>query len=164
MTTGPEAGSPDAHPVLEDVGAADVSISDAAGFLSPTRMFDEPGMEESDWPRDLDGPETLRMMGHLTDITFNVGGCLMGIRCQHAIPDAAKPEMYAIANLLLEASLKLRALTETPGREAGQPSPVHQARLDFPDGSPARRPAGAAPPATPRTATAPAARPPRPSP
>ena len=37
---------------------------DGAAFLSPTREFDEPGLEEGDWPRDLDGPETQQMLRH----------------------------------------------------------------------------------------------------
>ena len=79
MTTRPEAGSPDAHPVLKDMAEAAGVISDAGAYLSPTRQFDEPSLEEGDWPRDLDSPETLRMVGHLADIAYGASSCLAGI-------------------------------------------------------------------------------------
>jgi hypothetical protein len=66
MTTRLEAGSPDTHPVLKDMAEVAGVISDAGAYLSPTREFDEPSLEEGDWPRDLDSPETLRMMGTWT--------------------------------------------------------------------------------------------------
>jgi hypothetical protein len=162
MTTWPEAGNPDTHPVLEAIAEASGAISDAAAYLSPTRAFDEPSLEEGDWPRDLDSPETLRMVGHLADIAYSAGGCLAGIRCQHAIPDAAKPELDVIADLLFEAGRKLTALTGTPGQEAEGASPAQYAGLDFPAAPTARPPVGPARSAAPRTA--PTARPPRQSP
>ena len=122
MTTWPEAGSPGTHPVLEAMAEAAGVISDAAAYLSPTRQFDEPSLEEGDWPRDLDGPETLRMVGHLADIAYGASRCIAGITCQHAIPDAAKPGLDVIANLLADAGRKLSALTGTPGREASPPA------------------------------------------
>jgi hypothetical protein len=164
MTTWPEAGSSGAHPVLEGMAEAAGMISDAGAYLSPTREFDEPSLEESDWPRDLDGPETLRMVGHLADIAYGASGCIAGITCKHAIPDAAKPGLDVIADLLFEAGRKLSALTGTPGREAEAASPAQHAGLDFPDAPAAGPPAGPARHASPRTATAPAARPPKPSP
>jgi hypothetical protein len=165
MTTGPEAGSPPGgHPVLADVAEADGVISDAAGYLSPTREYDEPHLEEGDWPRDLDTPETLHMVEHLADIAYGVGNCITGIRCQHAIPDAAKPELDVIADLLAEAGRKLSALTQTPSRGAEAASPAQHAGLDFPAGPAARPSAGPARPAVPRTGTTPAGRPPKPSP
>jgi hypothetical protein len=162
MTTRPEAGSPDTHPVLKDMAEAAGVISDAGAYLSPTREFDEPSLEEGDWPRDPDSPETLRMVGHLADIAYSASGCLAGIRCKHAIPDAAKPELDVIADLLFEAGRKLAALTGTPGREAEGASPAQHAGLDFPAAPTASPPAGPARPAAARTA--PTARPPRQSP
>ena len=162
MTTRPEAGSPDTHPVLKDVAEAAGVIGDAGAYLSPTREFDEPSLEEGDWPRDLDSPETLRMVGHLADIAYSASSCLAGIRGKHAIPDAAKPELDVIADLLFEAGRKLTALTGTPGREAEGASPAQHAGLDFPAAPTASPPAGPARPAAARTA--PTARPPRQSP
>jgi hypothetical protein len=164
MTTWLEAGSSGAHPVLEDMAEAVGVISDAGAYLSPTREFNEPSLEEGDWARDLDGPETLRMVGYLADIAHGTSSCITGIRCQHGIPDAEKPELDVIADLLTEAGRKLSALTGTPGREAGASSPARHAGLDFPDAAAARPPAGHARQAAPRTATAPAARPPKPAP
>jgi hypothetical protein len=162
MTTRPEAGSPEAHPVLKDMAEAAAVISDAAAYLSPTRAFDEPSLEERDWPRDLDGPETLRMVGHLAGIAYGAGSCLAGITCQHAIPDAAKPGLDVIASLLFEAGRKLTALTGTPGREPEGASPALHAGLDFPAGPTASPPAGPDRQAAP--GTTPAARRPRQSP
>ena len=142
MTTRPEAGSPDAHPVLKDMAEAASVISDAGAYLSPTRQFDEPSLEEGDWPRDLDSPETLRMVGHLADVAYGASSCLAGITCQHAIPDAAKPELDVIANLLFEAGRKLSALTETAGQEAGAASPAQLAGQDFPAAPTTSPPAG----------------------
>ena len=141
MTTWPEAGSPAAHPVLEAMAEAAGVVSDAAAYLSPTREFDEPSLEEGDWPRDLDGPETLRMVGHLADVAYGASRCITGITCQHAIPDAAKPQLDVIADLLAEAGRKLSALTGTPGREAEAASPAQHAGLDFPAGPTLTRPA-----------------------
>jgi len=162
ITTRPEAGSPEAHPVLKDMAEAAAVISDAAGYLSPTRAFDEPSLEGTDWPRDLDGPETLRMMGHLAGIAYGAGSCLAGITCQHAIPDAAKPELDVIADLLFEAGRKLTALTEARGREAEGASPAQHAGLDFPAAPTASPPAGPDRQAAPGTTSA--ARSPRQSP
>jgi hypothetical protein len=126
-TTRPETGSSGPHPVLEGIAEAAGVISDASAYLSPTREYDEPSLEKGDWPRDLDGPETLRMVGHLADIAYGASGCLAGITCQHAIQDAAKPELDVIADLLAEAGRKLSALTGNPGREAGATSPAQHA-------------------------------------
>ena len=125
--TRPETGSSGPHPVLEGIAEAAGVISDARAYLSPTREYDEPSLEKGDWPRDLDGPETLRMVGHLADIAYGASGCLAGITCQHAIQDAAKPELDVIADLLAEAGRKLSALTGNPGREAGATSPAQHA-------------------------------------
>ena len=137
-------------------------ISDAGAYLSPTREFDEPSLEEGDWPRDLDSPETLRMVEHLADIAYSAGRCLAGITCQHAIPDAAKPELDVIADLLFEAGRKLTALTGTPGQETKGASPAQHAGLDFPAAPTVSPPVGPARPTAARTA--PTARPPRQSP
>jgi hypothetical protein len=161
-TTRPQAGNPDTHPVLEAMAVASGAITDAAAYLSPTRAFDEPSLEEGDWPRDLDSPETLRMVEHLADIAYSAGRCLAGITCQHAIPDAAKPELDVIADLLFEAGRKLTALTGTPGQETRGASPAQHAGLDFPAAPTASAPADAARPTAARTA--PTARPPRQSP
>ena len=93
MTTWPEAGSAGTHPVLAGMEEATGVISDAGAYLSPTREFDEPSLEEGDWPRDLDGPETLRLVGYLADVAYGASRCITGISCQHAIPDAAKPQL-----------------------------------------------------------------------
>lgn len=122
MTTWPEAGSPGNHPVLEAMAEAVGVVSDTAAYLSPTREFDEPSLEEGDWPRDLDGPETLRMVGHLADVAYGASRCITGISCQHAIPDAAKPQLDVIADLLADAGRKLSALTGTPGRQQRPPA------------------------------------------
>ena len=90
-------------------------ISDAAAYLSPTREFDEPSLEEGDWPRDLDGPETLRMVGHLADVAYGASRCLAGISCQHAIPDAAKPELDVIADLLFRRRPQAHRADGNPG-------------------------------------------------
>jgi hypothetical protein len=164
MTNWPEAGSPGTHPALEAMTEAAGVVSDTAAYLSPTRQFDEPSLEEGDWPQDLDGPETLRMVEHLADIAFGASRCISGISCQHAIPDAAKPQLDVIADLLADAGRRLSALTETPGRAAEAASPAQQAGLDFPAGPTSSPPADSARPAVTRTATAPAASPPKPSP
>lgn len=164
MTTWPEAGSPGTHPVLDAMAQSAGVISDAAAYLSPTREFDEPSLEEDDWPRDLDGSETLRMVGYLADVAYAASGCISGISCQHAIPDAAKPQLDVIADLLADAGRKLSALTGTPGPAAETASPAQHAALDFPAGATSSPPGDPARPAVPRTATAPAARPPKPSP
>ena len=153
-TTRPEAGSPESHPVLKDMAEAAGVISDAGAYLSLTREFAEPSLEEGDWPRDLDSSETLRMVGHLADIAYGAGSCLAGITCQHAIPDTAKPELDVIANLLFEAGRKLSALTGTLGREASAASPAQQAGQDFPAAPTASPPADPARQAPPRTTPA----------
>ena len=154
-------GSSGSHPVLEDVAEAARLISDADAYLSPTRDFDEPHLEETDWPRDLDGPETLGMVGHLAEIVHSASGCITGISCQHGVPEAAKPELAAIANLLTEAGSKLRVLRGMPGREAQGASPTAHAGLDFPHAPTARPPSVSARPAAPRPAPTPAARRPK---
>ena len=154
------AGSSGPHPVLGDVAEVARLISDADAYLSPTRGFDEPHLEAKDWPRDLDGPETLDMVGHLAEITHSVSGCITGISCQHGIPDAAKPELETIANLLTEAGSKLRAVRGIPGQEAQAASTAPHAGLDFPHTPATRPPSGSARPAAPKAAAAPAARPP----
>ncbi len=127
MTTGPEPGSPAAHPVLEDMAEAVRLTSYAAGFLSPTRMFDEPGLEDDDWPRDLDGPETLQMLRYLADIAGHADTCVNGISCQHSIADAAKPELGEIGNLLVEVCRRLSALEGNPGSKAQAVTPSQDA-------------------------------------
>ena len=139
--TGPETGSPGPHPVLEDMTEAVRLTGDAAAFLSPTRMFDEPGLDEDDWPQDLDGPQTRQMLGHLADIADHADTCLNGIGCQHSIADAAKPELEEIGNLLGEACRRLRALNGNPGPETQAATPVQHAGLDFP-AAPAPSPPG----------------------
>jgi hypothetical protein len=162
MTTWPEAGSAGTHPVLAGMEEATGVISDAGAYLSPTREFDEPSLEEGDWPRDLDGPETLRLVGYLADVAYGASRCITGISCQHAIPDAAKPQLDVIADLLADAGRKLSALTETPGQGAEAASPAQHAGLDFPAAPTASAPAGPARPTAARPA--PTARPPRQSP
>lgn len=152
------AGSSGSHPVLADVTEAARVIRDAAAFLSPTREFDEPHLEENDWPRDLDGAETLGMLGQLTEIVHGSSGCLMGISCQHGVPDAAKPDLDAIANLLTDAGRKLSVLGGTLGREAEAATPAQYAGLDFPH-APTAGPAGdSARQAAPGTPTTPPTR------
>jgi hypothetical protein len=127
--------------VLEDMTEAVRLTGDAAAFLSPTRMFDEPGLDEDDWPRDLDGLQTRQMLGHLADIADHADTCLNGIGCQHSIADAAKPELEEIGNLLGEACRRLRALNGNPGPETQAATPVQHAGLDFP-AAPAPSPPG----------------------
>ena len=91
MTTWPEAGIPGTHPMLEAMARAAGVVSAAAAYLSPTRQFDEPSLEEDDWPRDLDGPETLRMVGHLADAAYCASRCTSGISRQHAARPPAAP-------------------------------------------------------------------------
>jgi hypothetical protein len=157
-----DAGSSGSHPVLTDVAEVARLISDADAYLSPTRDFDEAHLEVNDWPRDLDGPETLDMVGHLAEIVHSASGCVSGISCQHGIPDAAKPELAAIANLLTEAGSRLRVVRGIPGQGAQAASTAPDAGLDFPHAPATRPPSGSARPAAPRTAPAPAARPPKP--
>ena len=102
------------------------------------------------------------MVEHLADIAYSAGRCLAGITCQHAIPDAAKPELDVIADLLFEAGRKLTALTGTPGQETKGASPAQHAGLDFPAAPTVSPPVGPARPTVARTA--PTARPPRQSP
>jgi hypothetical protein len=155
--TGPAPGASGQHPVLEGVTVAARLVDDAAGFLSPTREYDEPGF--TGWPRDLDGRETLAMMRQLASIVDAASGCLAGITCQHAIADTAKPGLDEIATLLTATSGKLRVLSGTAGRDAGtDASPVRQAGQDFPYGPVTRLPADSAREAASRTATPPAAR------
>jgi len=158
MTPWLDPDSPGAHPVLEDITEAVRLTGDAAAFLSPTREFDEPDLEESDWPQDLDGPETQQMLRHLADIADHASTCINGIGCQHSIADAAKPELHEIDQLLSEACRRLRTLDRIPGPETQAATPVQHAELDFPatpaaipPGDPARRTApGAAAPHTTR--------------
>jgi hypothetical protein len=148
--------APGQHPLLEDMTDAVRLMDDAAGFLSPTREYDEPGF--TDWPRDLDGQETLAMMRQLAGIVDATGGCLAGITCQHAVADTAKPELEEIAALLTRAAGKLHVLSGTAGREPGTTaSPVLHAGQDFPHRPMARWPADPAQEAASRTAPPPAA-------
>src|ERR1017187_4913148 len=116
QATWPAPGASGQHPVLEGVTEAVRLMDDAAGFLSPTREYDEPGF--TGWPRDLDGQETLAMMRQLVGIMDAAGGCLAGITCQHAIAATAKPGLDEIATLLTATATagKLRVLSETAGR------------------------------------------------
>jgi hypothetical protein len=157
QTTRPGPGASRQHPVLEGVTEAGRLAGDAAGFLSPTRAYDEPGF--TGWPRDLDGRETLAMMRQLAGIVDAASGCLAGITCQHAIADTAKPGLEEIATLLTATARKLDVLSGTAGRDAGPAaSPVRQAGQDFPHGPVTRLPADSAREAASRTATPPAAR------
>jgi hypothetical protein len=148
--------------VLEDMTEAVRLTSYAAAFLSPTREFDEPGLEESDWPQDLDGPETQQMLRHLADIAHHASTCINGIGCQHRIADAAKPELDEIDQLLSEACRRLRALDGIPGPETQAATPVQHAGLDFPATPAAIPPDGPAPRTAPGTAAPHTARPPKP--
>ena len=142
--------------MLEGVTEAVRLMDDAAGFLSPTREYDEPGF--TGWPRDLDGRETLAMMRQLVGIVDAASGCLAGITCQHAIADTAKPALDEIATLLTATARKLHVLSGTAGREAGTAaSPVLHAGQDFPHGPMAHLPADPAQEAASRTAPPPAA-------
>lgn len=155
----PAAGRSGDHPVVREAADAARQIGNAAAFLSPTRMFDEPHLEESDWPRDLDRPETQEVMRHLADMAHSLDACLSGIRSQHNVRDAAKPELDAVAGLLMNAGRRLSALTEAPGQGPGSVGPAQQAGQSFPraplagpaaDGErPAARPAGPGPSAKP---------------
>ncbi len=162
MTTWPDPDSSGAHPVLEDMTEAVRLTSDAAAFLSPTREFDEPGLEESDWPRDLDGPETRQMLRHLADIAHQASTCINGIGCQHSIVDAAKPELDEIDQLLGEACRRLKALDGSPGPEARAATAVQHAGLDFPAAPAASPPGGPARRTAPGAAAPHTARPPKP--
>jgi hypothetical protein len=159
-TTWPEPGSSGEHPVLADMTGAVDQISDAAAFLSPTRRWDEPGLEDSDWPRDLDGPETTLMIGHLAEITSSASACIAGIRSKHSIPGAAKPELGEIDALLSEAARRASVLTGILQAEARGTSASQQAGLDFPD-APAAQPPGPDPGAAPGPAGAPVTRAPK---
>ena len=161
-TTSPETGSSGTHPALESMSEAVRLASYATVFLSPTRPFDEPGLEEDDWPEDLDGPETLQMLTHLGDIAAHASDCIHGIRCQNKIADEAKPELDKIDKLLDEAWGRLRALTETQGPETQAPTAAQHAALDFP-AAPAAIPSDAPTrKATPGTVAPHTARPPKP--
>lgn len=162
MTPWPDPDSPGAHPVLVDMTEAVRLTGDAAVFLSPTREFDEPGLDEGDWPRDLDAPGTQQLLRHLADIADHASTCLNGIGCQHSIVDAAKPELHEIDQLLSEACRRLRALDGIPGPETRAATPVQHAGLDFP-AAPAATPLDApARKAAPGAAAPHTARPPKP--
>ena len=157
QTSRPGPGASEQHPVLAGVAEAARQVGDAAGFLSPTREYDEPGF--TGWPRNLDGRETLAMMRQLAGIVDAASGCLAGITCQHAIADSAKPGLDEIATLLNATARKLDVLSGTAGRDAGTDgSPVRQAGQDFPHGPVTRLPADSARESASRTATPPAAR------
>ena len=157
QATRPGPGASGQHPVLVGVTVAARLVDDAAGFLSPTREYDEPGF--TGWPRDLDGRETLAMMRELAGIVDATSGCIAGITCQHAIADTAKPGLDEIATLLTATARKLDVLSRTAGRDAGTAaSPVRQAGQDFPHGPVTRLPADSAREAASRTAPPPAAR------
>lgn len=155
----PAGGRSGDHPVVREAAEAGRLTGNAAAFLSPTRMFDELHLEESDWPRDrprdLDRPETQAVMRHLADIARSLDGCLGGIWSQHNVPDTVKPELDAVAGLLMNAGRRLSALTEAPGQGPGSAGPAQQAGQSFPraplagpaGGSerPAARPAGPGP-------------------
>jgi hypothetical protein len=136
----PAAGRPGDHPVLREAAEAARLTGDAAAFLNPTRMFDELHLDESDWPRDrprdrprdLGRPETQAVMRHLADIAHSLDGCLGGVRSQHNVPDTAKPELDAVADLLMNAGRRLSALAEAPGQGPGSDSPAQQAEQSFP--------------------------------
>jgi hypothetical protein len=157
----PAAGRSGDHPVLREAADAARQIGNAAAFLSPTRMFDEPHLEESDWPRDLDRPETQEVMGHLADMAYSLDACASGIRSQHNVPDPAKPELDAVAGLLMDAGRRLSALAGAPGQGPGSAGPAQQAGQSFPRAPlagpagggerPAARPAGPGPAAKPPT-------------
>jgi hypothetical protein len=158
MTTSPETGGSGTHPALESMTEAVRLTSYAAAFLSPTRPYDEPGLEEDDWPEDLDGPETLQMLTHLGDIADYASVCIDGIRCQHKIAEEAKPELDEIDQLISDACIRLRALNVSPGPETQAVTPAQHAGLDFPaapaviapDGPARRTVPGAAAPHTAR--------------
>jgi len=158
----PAAGGSGDHPVLRDVAEAARLTGNAGAFLSSTRMFDEPHLEKTDWPRDLDRPETQAVLGHLADIIHSLDTSVDGIRCQHSVPDSAKPELDKVTALLLEAGLKLGAAAEGPGREAGSAGPAQQAGLSFPQAPLAGPPAARERPAAPPAESGPSARPPKP--
>jgi hypothetical protein len=151
----PAAGRSGDHPVVREAADAARQIGNVDAFLSPTRMFDEPHLEESDWPRDLDRPETQEVMGHLADMAHSLDACIREIRSQHNVPDAAKPELDAVADLLRSAGRRLSALAKEPGQGPGSAGPAQQAGQSFPrtpladpaDGGeqPAARPAGHGP-------------------
>jgi hypothetical protein len=155
QATWPAPGASGQHPVLEGVTEAARLMDDAAGFLSPTREYDEPGF--TGWPRDLDGRETLAMMRQMSGVADAASGCLAGITCQHAIVDTAKPALDEIATLLTATARKLDVLSGIAGRGAGTAaSPVLHAGQDFPHGPMAHLPADPAQEAASRTAPPPA--------
>lgn len=147
------------HAVLDDVAEAARMVSDAAGYLSPTRDFDVPHLEAGDWPPDLNPAETLAMLGHLAGITHDISGCLGGITCQHAVPDAAKPELERIADLLTHAGSQLSGLAGTPAQDTPAAGSPLDTRQDFPhppvagplSGAHRARPVGPPPPRHPLT-------------
>jgi hypothetical protein len=141
--TGPQ------HPVLDDVAEAGRMVSDAAGYLSPARDFDVPHLGAGDWPPDLNPAETLAMLGQLAAITHNVSGCLTGITAQHAVPDAAKPELDAIADLLTHAGSTLTGLAGTPQPAAPAAGGPRGTSQDFPHPPAPRTPGGTYSPARP---------------
>jgi hypothetical protein len=129
---GADGGTGQKHPVLEDVAEAARMVSDAAGYLSPTREFDVPHLEEGDWPPDLNPAETLAMLRQLAGITHAISGCLGGITCQHAVPDAAKPELERIADLLTHAGSQLSGLAGSPAQDTRAAGSPLDTRQDFP--------------------------------
>ena len=141
----PAAGRSGDHPVLREAADAARQIGNAAAFLSPTRMFDEPHLEESDWPRDLDRPETQEVMGHLADMAYSLDACASGIRSQHNVADPAKPELDAVAGLLMDVGRRLSALAGAPGQGPGSAGPAADSER------PAARPAGPGPAVKPPT-------------
>jgi hypothetical protein len=128
------------HPVLGAMAEAASLVSDADALLSPTHEFDEPQLEENDWPQDLTGPETTAALGKLAEITLSASGCLLGVSSTHAVPDEAKPGVEEISNQLLEAGRKLRAIAGRTGQDESA-GPGLSAGPDFPS-APAARPAG----------------------
>jgi len=120
------------HPVVKEAADAARQIGNAPAFLSPTRMFDRPHLEESDWPRDLDRPETHEVIGYTADMAHSLDACLREIRSQYNVPDTAKPELDAVADLLMDAGFRLSALAKALGQGPGSADPAQQAGQSFP--------------------------------
>jgi hypothetical protein len=158
----PAVGASGDHPVLREIAEAARLMSNAGAFLSPTREFDEPHLEKSDWPRDLDRSETRVALGHLADVIYSLGGCTDGIRCHHNVPDSAKPELDTITALLVDAGRRLGAQTRAARREADSAGPAQRAALNFPRPPLAGPPAAPSRPGAPTAEPGPTARPPKP--
>ena len=110
-------------------------------------MFDEPGLEDDDWPRDLDGPETLQMLRHLADIADHADTCINGISCQQH-PGHSQTQLGEIENCSAKHAAGSGHWEETRARKR-RPSPRAACRAGLSGGAsrpPARppRPAGRA--------------------